>query len=536
MSNTGQFLRLISLLFFLSGIPALTYQLVWQRALFRVFGVNIESVTIVVTAFMLGLGIGSLVGGWLSRHTRWPLLLLLAAIEGGIGLYGLFSLQIIDGMGGVAAGLSLPLAAVLNLALIMVPTLLMGATLPILVGYLVAVNRSVGAVVGHLYYVNTLGGGAGCLLSAVALFPFLGMQHSVWLAASGNFLLAVGALIAFTMSGGWRSAILGQAEVKTGSSRTQNDAADRPSAGTPQFRFSHVVVLAFLSGLISLSFEILFFRVVSFATANSAFAFALTLGTFLIGLAGGARDTSILCGKGRSKVEIHRWLVLRLFAAGAIGAVFLPLLSHTAFLGMGMLAIALGAIYLLARVWGAFLPYLAELGVPADKHAGEKAGQLVMANIVGSAVGAVVTGFVLLEYLSMSSLAELLAMCALVLAAIAAWQFGLLSRRSPVLMGALVGMIVAVPILHPYLTREVVISLLHKDLARLAPPLTHVVENRSGIIAVDTRKTVYGHGIYDGRYNVDPVNDTNGIFRPLATPLYHPLPRNVLFIGLSTGS
>src|ERR1700704_4310212 len=74
-------LRTLCVLFFLAGFPALIYQLTWQRTLFRIFGVNIESVTIIVTAFMLGLGIGSLAGGWLSQHRDMPLLPLLAAIE-----------------------------------------------------------------------------------------------------------------------------------------------------------------------------------------------------------------------------------------------------------------------------------------------------------------------------------------------------------------------------------------------------------------------------------------------------------------------
>lgn len=60
--------RWLSVLFFLSGFPALLYQIVWQRALFTIFGVNVESVTVVVSAFMLGLGLGSLLGGWLSQR------------------------------------------------------------------------------------------------------------------------------------------------------------------------------------------------------------------------------------------------------------------------------------------------------------------------------------------------------------------------------------------------------------------------------------------------------------------------------------
>src|SRR6266853_1821452 len=84
-----QWTRILCVLFFFSGFPALIYQLTWQRALFRIFGVNIESVTIVVAAFMLGLGLGSLVGGWLSKRRDLPLLPLLAAIESLTAAFGL---------------------------------------------------------------------------------------------------------------------------------------------------------------------------------------------------------------------------------------------------------------------------------------------------------------------------------------------------------------------------------------------------------------------------------------------------------------
>src|SRR3954462_12205483 len=77
----SQQVRILCVLFFFSGFPALIYQLTWQRELFRIFGVNTESVTIVVTAFMLGLGIGSLAGGWISKKPGIKLLPLLAAIE-----------------------------------------------------------------------------------------------------------------------------------------------------------------------------------------------------------------------------------------------------------------------------------------------------------------------------------------------------------------------------------------------------------------------------------------------------------------------
>jgi spermidine synthase len=89
----AQWTRILCVLFFFSGFPALIYQLVWQRTLFRIFGVNIESVTIVVTAFMLGLGFGSLLGGCLSKRCNIALLPLLAVIEILTGTFGIFSLR-----------------------------------------------------------------------------------------------------------------------------------------------------------------------------------------------------------------------------------------------------------------------------------------------------------------------------------------------------------------------------------------------------------------------------------------------------------
>jgi spermidine synthase len=82
------------LLFFLSGFPALLYQIVWQRALFTLYGVNVESVTMIVTVFMLGLGLGSLAGGRLSAHPKIRPLLAFGFIEFFIGLFGFAAGQV----------------------------------------------------------------------------------------------------------------------------------------------------------------------------------------------------------------------------------------------------------------------------------------------------------------------------------------------------------------------------------------------------------------------------------------------------------
>jgi spermidine synthase len=195
-TRLAHWIRVLCVLFFFSGFPALIYQLAWQRALFRIFGVNVESVTIVVTAFMVGLGVGSLVGGWLSKR-RIPLLPLLAAIELMSAAFGLTSLAVFDRVGELVAGLPLAATAAVALGLVIVPTLLMGATLPILVGHMVRRAGNVGSAVGLLYYVNTLGAGAACFVAAFLLFPFLGLQDAVNVAVALNAAVAVAALAAF---------------------------------------------------------------------------------------------------------------------------------------------------------------------------------------------------------------------------------------------------------------------------------------------------------------------------------------------------
>ena len=193
-------LRMLCVLFFFSGFPALIYQLTWQRSLFRIFGVNTESVTIVVTAFMVGLGLGSLAGGWISKRKEVKALLLLGLIELLTAVFGLVSLAIFEQVGQLVSDLPLAMVAAINLLLVLVPTLLMGATLPLLVSHLVKTSGQIGSAVGTLYFVNTLGAGAACLAGATIIFPFLGMQAAIWIAAGINVMVGVGAILAYRMN------------------------------------------------------------------------------------------------------------------------------------------------------------------------------------------------------------------------------------------------------------------------------------------------------------------------------------------------
>src|ERR1700689_1385941 len=192
----AQWRRVLCVLFFFSGFPALIYQLTWQRELFRIFGVNSESVTIVVTAFMLGLGLGSVAGGWLSKRQGIGLLPLLGAIEIATAAFGIVSLSVFEQIGAVIVDWPLAAVAAINLLLVIVPTLLMGATLPILVSHLIRRSGEVGGAVGLLYYVNTMEAGAACLAFCGVLFPFFGMHGAIRTAVGINVAVAIGAIAA----------------------------------------------------------------------------------------------------------------------------------------------------------------------------------------------------------------------------------------------------------------------------------------------------------------------------------------------------
>ena len=199
-SRLGEPMPWIYYLFFFSGFPALIYQIVWERALFTLYGVNIESVTVVVTGFLLGLGLGSLVGGFLSQIPGLPLLALFGAAELSTAVYGIFSLRLFHAVGQYTAGISLFGTTSISFTLLLIPTMLMGSTLPMLVAYSVRRSRNVGGSLGLLYFVNTLGSAAACFLAAALIMMLLGQSGSVAVGAAINATVGIGGLAAWYLN------------------------------------------------------------------------------------------------------------------------------------------------------------------------------------------------------------------------------------------------------------------------------------------------------------------------------------------------
>ena len=185
---------LVGIAFFLSGAAALIYQVTWQRLLALHSGVGIYSVAMIVAAFMVGLGLGSHLGGVLSvRLPPRTALLAFATLELAIGFFGLASGRLYyDWLYLRAGGLyATPWrAAILHFVSLALPTILMGMSLPLLVRAMVRDTTHAARTVGLLYGVNVLGACAGALVTPWVLVRFYGVREALLVAGAANLLAA----------------------------------------------------------------------------------------------------------------------------------------------------------------------------------------------------------------------------------------------------------------------------------------------------------------------------------------------------------
>jgi predicted membrane-bound spermidine synthase len=174
--------------FFISGTSALAYQVSWQRALYGQIGVDVDSITIIVSVFMLGIGIGGMAGGWLADRLPRHRLHLYGGIEFTIGVFGLASLALlpwlVDALGAASGGRGTTVAA--SFLFLLLPTVLMGMTLPLLTIAFDERRRNIGVSVGTLYFTNTLGAALGAALVPLVLLPRWPLPDVVLMAACGN--------------------------------------------------------------------------------------------------------------------------------------------------------------------------------------------------------------------------------------------------------------------------------------------------------------------------------------------------------------
>src|SRR5437773_4127257 len=273
--------------FFVSGISALVYQIAWQRILALHSGVGIYSIAMIVAAFMAGLGAGSHMGGVLSaRVSRASALRIFAALELGIAAFGAASSWIYYDWLYVRAGwLYAPpwRAALLHLASFLIPTGLMGMSLPFLVRAMVGDVAGAGRTIGFLYGINMLGASAGAWLTPWVLIRYLGIRGAIGIAAAGNVSAGLAALALYAWLRPREANRYEPSEPSAG--RTASSA---PSASSPPRSLFLWIGLYASSGFCALALEIVWFRLIDVAVKSRAYTFGTVLAIYLLGAAAGS--------------------------------------------------------------------------------------------------------------------------------------------------------------------------------------------------------------------------------------------------------
>ncbi|HEV2732973.1 MAG TPA: hypothetical protein VGV15_23325, partial [Terriglobales bacterium] len=468
---------IIYLLFLGSGIPALIYEIVWQRALFALYGINIESVTIVVSAFMLGLGLGSLGGGILSRSRLISPVALFAAAEFGTAIFGLVSLSIFRYVAEYTLARPLWTTALISFLLVVVPTVLMGSTLPLLVEQLVRSSHNVGGSVGALYFVNTLGSGVACIIVARPLMSYFGQAGSVQCAALMNALVGASALV----YGFHSKRDAGEAEYVSKHGSEPMDSRLVP--------FTLALFCATLCGLAALSYEIIWYRLLAFASRDTAPAFASLLGSYLVGLALGSRFAEGYAERHPAEPTIPVLGTIILgsaivgFWVSPASALALKIISPESVSGRWSASLVfLILICHAAILFGAIFPLIAHVAV-GPKRVGSAVSRLYAANIAGSTLGVLLVGFILMDRFSLYRISLVLLIGGVLCAAAVFRLSARLPRgRKPAFALACTAAVFIAPISRPVF-RTIYDRLLFKSLY----PAIHfqeVLESRSGTIGV----------------------------------------------------
>ena len=399
------------MLFLFSGATGLVYELVWTRDLYQFFGSTIHSITTVVAAYMGGLGLGAYVLGRLADRKANPARLY-GLLEIGIGIFGLASAWTLDLVGLSYLGVARVLAPglwlgsaikfVFAFTVLLVPTFLMGGTLPVLT------RAFAGAGLGQFrrqlalfYGLNTLGGVVGCALAGYVLIEHVGLKGTLLGVGVLNLLLG-GAALLLTRGGATEAVASPEEETET------PEPTIEPADGrTRRLALALIAVTAFAA----LLYEIAWTRVLVLVVGSSTYAFTTILAAFLAGIGLGSL---FAVGRGRPAREL---LLGAAYVQAGIAVtasllfpffrglpVYIVATMQVGFLSavdlLSLHALAVIVVVLPAAVgMGVSFPLLAELAAGREGGTGGEAGRAYFANTIGSIVGSALTGFVLIHLL-----------------------------------------------------------------------------------------------------------------------------------------
>ncbi len=410
--SSQRVVTLLFAIFFFSGFASLIYQVAWQRLMSVHYGIGAISISLIVSVFMFGLGLGALLGGRLAERSPDPYALC-AAVEAALGVAGLASFPLILALGRLVNHSAPAVSFVCLFAFLCVPTLLMGISLPLLTTIFTRITRNFLYSVSRLYFINTLGAAAGAVFTSFVLISLLGIDGCIYLAAIVDFVIAAVILLARRRAP--PAAVLSEDPLTAGAS------------GLGRLAYG----LVFVTGFIAIGYEIIWFRVIGVIVKDSPYAFSSVLAVYLLGIALGS--LAIHDYLARKPNASHRDLfftlqfligltVLLTFLGYYYLAQYTPVQQLTqlsfsmelhpslALITRGRGLRSFGNLFLLFDVFlwplaflfvptalmGASFPLISSLALIRRGREGRAVGTTYFFALVGNVLGGLLTGFVLL--------------------------------------------------------------------------------------------------------------------------------------------
>jgi len=516
-------------LFFLSGAAALIYQTAWHRLLGLFAGADSIAAALVVGAFLLGLGIGSLVAGlFADRLSRRAALLAFALCEVGIAVFAVASPWLYY---DVIYRELLPLAASRGVIFAVVfagllwPTFLMGCSLPFLSKAVVSEIAGSAKLIGWLYGLNTLGAGVGAFVGGWYLIGTFGFDKAVYVGAALNLVVAVGGLL---LARGLDLA------------RSTDPTTPRQIGSSDDSVVWRWSLLVFISGFLIVALQIVWYRLIGVLLQSNGYSFSLVLSVFLLGdalgLLVGARTIDriadprrfffLMQGIATALALAGAWYVYWAIGAGLLPSSFVDrdIVSgrptDTAVIVFLLLVVVLPASFIM----GFSFPVVQKAVQRDIDRLGQRVGLVQLANIVGNSAGSLVAGLMLLDLLGTAGTLKLLvaiglgfAVLQIVAAPRARWVY-------PPTILLVLGLVFFPPDqdfwrrLHGIKSEQAIIA-----------------EDKTGLSLLKMANGEDGRLYIQGHSQSKLPFDTVHVFLGAIGPLTHPSPKRVMVIGSGTG-
>jgi len=516
-------------LFFLSGAAALIYQTAWHRLLGLFAGADTIAAALVVGAFLLGLGIGSLAGGlFADRLSRRGALLAFALCEVGIGIFAVASPWLYY---DVIYRELLPLSSSRGVIFAVVfagllwPTFLMGCSLPFLSKAIVSDIAGSAKLIGWLYGLNTLGAGVGAFVGGWYLIGTFGFDKAVYVAAMLNVVVALGGI---ALARGLDLA------------KDESRATVRPAAAADSGLVWRWSLLVFISGFLIVALQIVWYRLIGVLLQSNGYSFSLVLSVFLLGDAAGLlvgartidritdprRFFFLMQGIATALALAGAWYVYWAIGAGLLPSSFVnrDFVSGRA-IDIAVIVFLLAVVVLPASFIMGFSFPVVQKAVQRDiERLGQRVGLVQLANIVGNSAGSLVAGLLLLDLLGTAGTLMLLVAIGLGFAGLqivasprARWVY-------PPALLLILGLVFFPPD-HDFWRR----------LHGLTTEKAIIAEDKTGLSVLKMANEQDGKLYIQGHSQSRLPFDTVHVFLGAIGPLTHPAPRRVLVIGSGTG-